>query len=518
VGNYNNVLTGGIVAEEWDGSIWSVMAGPVPSPNTHEVLSGVACLSATDCFAVGDQFSFNGPGSRQTLIEHWDGTSWSVMSSPNPGNDNALSSVSCTDATNCTAVGSTQIGTAPDDGLVETWDGSTWSVFGFPSNTSSAGRSLNSVFCTTSTSCTAVGGWSDPLAGTSGSLIWAWSSPSPGSYSYSDLSGDGDGSLDGVTCTTVSACIVAGWDGARSWNGTSLSAMPGATLTGVQLSGVSCVDATDCMAVGYHEEPYSTFAEEWDGTTWTTIPIPNPGGFAPYDRLYGVSCVSASSCTAVGLYIVSPVGGSGYNPYDTLVEAWNGTAWTVVPSPNPGGLAITTTSLPSGTAGSSYSATLLANGGNPPYKWTIEGALPNGMKVHASTGVISGTPTMTGTSTFMVNVFDTKVPKPYETQGTAQEQLSITIGAPPLPSVSMVHPSSGPTTGGNKVVITGTALKSVSAVMFGNDSANRVTVNSAGTKIVAYPPAEPAGTVDVRVTTLGGTSAVVSTDQYTFAS
>ena len=158
---------------------------------------------------------------------------------------------------------------------------------------------------------------------------------------------------------------LGGSNGTWSWNGATLSPMPGPAPSGVELSGVSCLDATNCTAVGYHVEPYSTFAEHWDGTAWTMTPIPNPGDAAAYDRLYGVTCTSTSFCVAVGFDLSIPKQ-NGYVPDQTLIEVWNGSAWSVVPSPNPGALAITTSSLPDGTAGSSYSATLSASGGNPP--------------------------------------------------------------------------------------------------------------------------------------------------------
>ena len=86
--------------------------------------------------------------------------------------------------------------------------------------------------------------------------------------------------------------------------------------------------------------------------------------------------------------------------------------------------------------------------------------------------------------------------------------FSITIVAPPPPTVSKVHPSSGPAAGGNRVVITGTALRTVSAVMFGSYPLSSFTVNRTGTKIVAYPPSESGGIVHVRVTAFGGTSTI----------
>jgi hypothetical protein len=78
------------------------------------------------------------------------------------------------------------------------------------------------------------------------------------------------------------------------------------------------------------------------------------------------------------------------------------TALTVQLAP----LAISTTSVPAGTQGQPYSATLTAIGGSPPYAWSLSaGTLPAGLGLSAA-GVISGTPTATGTSTFTVTVTD----------------------------------------------------------------------------------------------------------------
>jgi hypothetical protein len=92
------------------------------------------------------------------------------------------------------------------------------------------------------------------------------------------------------------------------------------------LDGVSCVSAAACTAVGYGGTTTRTLVESWNGTSWTLVPSPNPG---TDDHLLSVSCISAAACTAAGSYETS-------TGIVTLIESWNGTSWTRVPSPHPG--------------------------------------------------------------------------------------------------------------------------------------------------------------------------------------
>ena len=87
----------------------------------------------------------------------------------------------------------------------------------------------------------------------------------------------------------------------------------------------------------------------------------------------------------------------------------------------------------------------------------------------------------------------------------------------PTPTVTAVSPTTGSTSGGNSVVITGTQFcNGAVTVLFGATAATGVTVNS-NTQITAVSPAHVAGSVDVTVTTAGGTSATSSADMFTFA-
>src|SRR5262249_14176124 len=101
-----------------------------PNPGAQrDILYGVAALSDTDVWAVGAQQDASGTWS--TLTEHWDGTTWSVVPSPNPGTDNLLDSLTAPSSGSVYAVGQ-QSSSFPNQLLVEHWNGSAWSTVAAP--------------------------------------------------------------------------------------------------------------------------------------------------------------------------------------------------------------------------------------------------------------------------------------------------------------------------------------------------------------------------------------------------
>ncbi|CAO0837954.1 IPT/TIG domain-containing protein OS=Streptomyces microflavus OX=1919 GN=Smic_87380 PE=4 SV=1 [Streptomyces microflavus] len=95
----------------------------------------------------------------------------------------------------------------------------------------------------------------------------------------------------------------------------------------------------------------------------------------------------------------------------------------------------------------------------------------------------------------------------------AVAELDVSVAGTPV--VTGISPSSGPTAGGTAVTITGTDLTGATAVAFGSDPAASFTVDS-DTQITATTPPGTPGTVDVTVTTAGGTSTVSAADQFTY--
>lgn len=88
-------------------------------------------------------------------------------------------------------------------------------------------------------------------------------------------------------------------------------------------------------------------------------------------------------------------------------------------------LSITTTSLPNASTSASYSETLTASGGSPPYSWSISGgSLPPGLNLNAATGAITGTPLTTGSFAFTARVTD-------QTATVADRPLSMDVNAAP---------------------------------------------------------------------------------------
>lgn len=155
--------------ESWNGTRWSVAASPNPAAGAPgDTLQGVSCVSVASCTAVGST------GSGKTLIESRHQDSWSVVPSPNAGPASAsddLLGVSCLSAGSCTAAGGyeNRNSVPPAKTLIESWNGTRWTVLTSPNLKEN--DVLSGVSCGSAASCTAAGSYQNSSRGMTKSLI-----------------------------------------------------------------------------------------------------------------------------------------------------------------------------------------------------------------------------------------------------------------------------------------------------------------------------------------------------------
>jgi hypothetical protein len=241
VGYYYGTNSGsalGLISAKWNGSSWAA-GRPVNPVGTSPQLHGVSCASPNACFAVGN-FSTT---AEVNLIEFWNGSTWSVQKSDEPGGASAssLSAVACVTSADCAAVGDFVGATGPQTTLAENWNGKAWAVQPTPGVKGAISSVLTGVSCPFSTDCVAVGSYTNAFH---------------------------------AALTT-----------AEAWNGQSWAAETTLSPSGSKasfLNAASCGSITFCTAVGNYTTSGSTtqaLAEQWQlhvGTYMSLTPAANP--------------------------------------------------------------------------------------------------------------------------------------------------------------------------------------------------------------------------------------------------
>jgi len=279
---------------------WTVVTAPPTGQNA--TLTGVATVSDSDAWAVGFQngHPFTNIGAK-VLIDNWNGTAWAQVTVPaTPGNTALLLGTSASSATDAWAVGRTQLNKSDFEPLAMHWNGTTWSVSpGFAAALS-------------------------PISGASAEGV-ADISPAD-AYAIGDSAATAVGSL-------------ARWNG-TSWSPVTLP-LPANANSNTTLNAISADGPDDVWIVGTFldsaNEQNETFSEHFNGTAWTVVPMPpvTSSNINAFFQFNGIKANSASDVWAVGDSGVIDVPGS-----QTLIEHFNGTAWNIVPSPSPGSIAI----------------------------------------------------------------------------------------------------------------------------------------------------------------------------------
>lgn len=241
----NQLSQSGTLIEHWNGTTWSI--SPAAGVNGYDAyLTGVAAVTKSNVWAVGGYAVLpKSPGAApvgRTLVEHWNGTKWNLVSSPSPGK-------------------------APAGGGGQ------------------ASSALQSIVAVSSKDIWAVG--------------------------------------ENTTSSSEVGLI-------EHWNGSKWMVVPSAVAGSTQqtLSGVAAANGRDVWAAGnfYAGTQNQPLAQQWNGSLWKPIPTQHVNtASVSLNEFHGIAASSPSNIWAVGSAL-----SKGFR---ALIEHWNGARWTVVPTP-----------------------------------------------------------------------------------------------------------------------------------------------------------------------------------------
>jgi hypothetical protein len=293
------------LAERWNGSTWSKEAVPLPSGATSGELNGVDELSPGNVWAVGAAGS-------DTLIEHWDGKTWSAVPSPDPGESNTLTSVTAKGPDDVWAAGWFE-GTGGEfiAVLLAHWNGMAWSMIAPPSE---GGIQFGDAVTEVTpkdvwvVGDTGTGTFSARWNGTSWRMVGTPALHTKASINF----------LTGVSALSASDIWASGYEGNVNdnlfsqpymlhWNGSkwTLTELPDAGTEGSSLRATVALSATDVWAVGDTDQDDGALlalTEHFNGTGWSISPAAQPGqnGGLPDDTLAGLASPGPGMLWAVG--------------------------------------------------------------------------------------------------------------------------------------------------------------------------------------------------------------------------
>lgn len=309
---------------------------PTPNENFNNDLFASSASSPNDIWAVGEE------------AIHFDGTQWTAAQVPMiKGTTSELNGVLDLSPTEAWAAGIINIGEGDTNQIIEKWDGTQWSVFPGPSFASGDQPSLFGMSGTSGSDIWAVGF----LLAEGGDLLEALFEHFDGTQWTATELIDGTPFLVSVSADATNDAWAVGYNEAvidedatlaLHWNGTTWTPVstPNVGSGNNQLNSVVALAPNNVWAVGLstpQPPPQSpatlTLIEHFDGTSWSVVPSPNVGPANNFqsNRLFGITANSPTDIWAFGSYFASD--GSGHQM--TLLEHWNGTSWTIQPSPNP---------------------------------------------------------------------------------------------------------------------------------------------------------------------------------------
>lgn len=284
---------GDFVSLQFNGATWAAFPLQVfqTQQPSEDTMNGVAAIAATDVWAVGTAVvETNSGGSHLvTLIEHFDGTQWSLVTSPQFDSGSELNAIQAISSNDIYAVGDSNSDSQQPTPLLEHFDGNTWSIVSLPQ----LGRT----------------GALRGIAALSDSDIW----------------------IVGDSGTVVPTKTVAMHFDGQQWTVVPVPVPLNGKVHDLRLGqGITAIATNDIWAVGNFASSSSvierTLTEHWDGHSWKIVPSPNTGHAGSSNTLKGVSAVSSKDVWACG----QTEDNSSFG-FENLIEHWDGTRWTISP-------------------------------------------------------------------------------------------------------------------------------------------------------------------------------------------
>jgi hypothetical protein len=339
--NLNQSGQSGQVVEAWNGTAWRSVAVPRPKPTVALInLAAVSCKSTSACVVVGAYLPLASAGTERPYALTWNGTSLTptpAPPAPKRGGFSSLTGVSCITASSCVAVGISQGGAGPL--LVETWNGAKWTVRTASLPGGARAAYPGAVSCHFVAFCIVAGESYHSIPGAPAMLLDRWNGKVLTAMKAAVPAGAATVTLNDISCPSTTLCAVAGFSANRSvtsdfefaemWNGKSWAADKMTSPTGpAELYGVSCRANGTCVAVGSTGPSAATKATalSYNGKKWTAQNVPGPGKGTSSD-FFGVNCLRANQCVAIGERVSSrptaatPLGGLLHGSSWRLVAA-----------------------------------------------------------------------------------------------------------------------------------------------------------------------------------------------------
>jgi hypothetical protein len=297
-----------------------------PSPGPSDILYGTAASRPNDVWAAGLQSTASGP---RNLILHNGGTGWSQVASPDRSSSgDQLTAVSASGPSDAWAVGWYDPGNSSVPFAPQTlhWDGSTWTAEPFPALPAEVDTDVHPAIVDISpTDAWLVGAYL--TAGNDVSVVAHWNGSAWSLVSHPAAAI----TLSGVAASGPSDVWAVGVGAGPSfptviehYNGSKWATS--ATLPGVRLGSVATVSHTQAWAVGASSSGNATATAEWNGSAWNVVPSPNPSST---DSLDAVSATPGGGVWAVGGEVDF---GTGIGETQPMAMHWDGTAWTAIPA------------------------------------------------------------------------------------------------------------------------------------------------------------------------------------------